>query len=215
MTIKPYDLFNDSRRELLLEMEHSKRRRRLYKKFGADKKKSLSQNTWSVEDHRDFLMCGYTDKQLEWRVIQRRIIASPAFWSLSGTETKVLLMCCNEVDWKKAKKRKVQAKAGNGKCRTIELPREPMEFSIPINRLEAVGISRSSAIRAMDRLQKLGFIKKIAAPAGLPTIYELSEEYQGLSSQEIGGVKNTPPPEREKPFSGNTQHRKPFIRAIK
>lgn len=210
-----YDLFRESRREMLLQMEQSERRRRLYKKFGADKKKSLTQNTWSVEDHRDYLMIGYSDKQLNWRVMERRMLTFPAFWELSGIETKVLLMCCNEVSWKPAKKKQVKAKAGNGRCRTIELPREPMAFYLPLSRLEAVGISRKAAKSALKRLQELGFIKKIELSAGMPTLYELSDRYQELSSQELGGVKKNPPSEREKTVSGDSEHSKPFIRAIK
>lgn len=212
-----YDLFDESRRDLSIEMERAERRRRLHQKFEKkkNKKKAIEANTWSVEDHRDYLMQGYTDKQENFAIFQRKMLCYPAFWSLTGTETKVLLLCCNEVSWKEAKKIEIKAKAGNGGCRKIELPREPWPFTIPLARLEAAGVSRKAAKLALKKLQDLGFIKKLKEETGKPSVYELSEGYQRLSSAELGGVKYNPPIEREKPVSQERNRRKPSIRVIK
>ena len=211
-----YDLFEESRRDLSIEMEQAERRRRIYKKFGKDKKAAIEANTWSVEDHRDYLMQGYTDKQENFAIFQRKMLCYPAFWSLTGTEAKVLLMCCNEVSWKKAKKIEIKAKAGNGGCRKVELPREPWPFELPLARLEAVGVSRKAAKLALKKLQEVGFIEKIPTSShGKPSTYMLSNGYQRLSSAEIGGVNITPPSERKKPVSQERNRRKTSIRVVK
>lgn len=191
------DLFVNSRREMKLDLEISERRRRLYDKFKKGKQKTLTENTWSVEDHRDYLMVGYSDAQLRFGIIPRRMLCFPAFWELSGLETKVLLMACNETGWTKPVGKVI-------KGRKYKTPRQPMPFILPLARLEAVGISRRSAIRALEVLQRLGFLEEIASETGKPTAYCLSDRFMDICSSEIGDAKMTPPVQREKPVSGDT-----------
>lgn len=191
------DLFEHCRQELALDMEQAIRRRRLYRKFGSNKKAKLAENTWSIEDHRDYLMCGYSDKELNHRLIDRHVIASPAFWSLNGMESKVLIMCFSETYWVKVKKSKAQARAGGKNGRKIPDVYEPKVFTLPLTRLEAVGISRRSGIRSLKTLERLGFIDVVERLTGKPTIYRLSSDYRSLPSDVFGGAKNTPPSQRE------------------
>jgi len=206
------DLFRDARSQHLLDQEHSKRRSRFFAKL---KGKKQAQNQWSVEDHQDYLTCGYSDKQQEFGIFKRKYLTCPAFWALSGSAVKVLLMCFNEISWLKPKKATVKAKGGRKK---ITLPREPSAFNLPLSRLEAVGISRSSALRAFQELIKLGFITILEKKSGHPTIYQLSQQCLGLSSIEVaeilGGVKMIPPRERSQAVCGDSDRRKLSVVAV-
>lgn len=209
-----YDLFSESRRGMQLDLEQTTRRRRLYQKFGQDKRKAMQSNSWSVQDHQDFLMCGYSDKQKRFCILPRAVVTSPAFWGLKNSTVKALIMAYNEVSWVRPKKVTIKARAGGSGHRKITLPPEPQPFYLPIARLQAVGISRASALRAIPELIHFGFITKMDNEPGKPTIYAISTDYLKWSSQEVGSSKMIPPGEREKPVCGDSKTGKAFSIAV-
>ncbi len=209
-----YDLFASCRREMQLDLERSTRRRRLYAKFGQDKRRAMQSNSWSVQDHQDFLMCGYSDKQKRFCILPRAVVTSPAFWTLKNSAVKTLIMSYNETDWNKPKKVSIKARAGGKGARTIALPAEPKPFILPIGRLQAVGVSRAAATTSLAELESLGFIEVLDRTAGKPVVYRVSEDYQKRGSVELGILKNSIPSEREKPFSGDSETGKAFAVAV-
>lgn len=213
-TTSGYDMFSECRRELSLDIEQATRRRRLYQKFGKSKKQAMQSNTWSVQDHQDFLVCGYSDKQKRFCILPRAVVTSPAFWGLKNSTVKALVMAYNEVSWVRPKKVTIKARAGGKGSRTITLPPEPQPFCLPIARLEAVGISKASALRAIPELVKFGFIQVMDTDPGKPTIYAISTDYLKWSSQEVGSIKMIPPSEREKPVCGDSETGKAFAVAV-
>ena len=205
------DLFEQARRDHLSDQEHSERRKRFFAKLGQDKSKALSQNDWSVRDHQDYLVCGYSDKQQDFGIFKRKYLCCPAFWALSGTSTKVLLMAFNEVFWLKPKQKTIKARAGKGR-KQIKLPRLPSAFILPLSRLEAVGVSRRTSIRAFKELVKLGFIEILEKVHGKPTVYKLLEVCLSLSSIVVeailGSAKMASPKKRSKAVSEDSERRK-------
>lgn len=195
-TTSGYDMFSECRRELSLDIEQATRRRRLYQKFGKSKKQAMQSNTWSVQDHQDFLVCGYSDKQKRFCILPRAVVTSPAFWVLRNSTVKALIMAYNEVSWLRPKKVSIKARAGGKGLRSISLPPEPKPFYLPIARLQAVGVSRASALRAIPELIHYGFIQKMDTEPGKPTVYAISSDYLKWSSQEVGGIKIIPPSQR-------------------
>lgn len=204
-TTTGYDMFLECRKELSLDLEQTTRRRRLYQKFGKSKKQALSHNTWSVEDHRDFLMCGYSDKQKRFCILPRAIITSPAFWGLKNSTVKTLIMAYNEVSWLRPKKISIKARAGGKGLRSFSLPPEPQAFCLPIARIEAVGLSRPSAIVALQELTQYGFIQVVEHEPGKPTVYAICNDYLKWSSQEVGSKVFLPPSEREKTLCADSE----------
>lgn len=212
------DIFEQARRDFLTDQEHAERRQRYFAKLGKDKSKAISQNDWSIQDHQDYLVCGYSDGQADFGIFKRKLLCCPAFWSLSGSAVKVLLMCCNEVYWNKPKKKTIRAKAGGRGQKQIKLPRQSTTFILPLNRLEAVGISRRTGIRAMKDLLKLGFVEILEKVHGKPTIYQLSEVCLSLSSIEVeaitGSAKMASPKKRSQAICEDTNRQRLSIVAI-
>lgn len=139
------------------------------------RKKWTPEGRWSVQDHEDYLLTGYSDRQLDFCLLPRKMVCCAAFLALTGSATKILLMAVNEVSWTKKK-----ARRENG--RKVEACSVAKPFFLPFGRLEAAGLARATISRGIKELILLGFIGIRKQTSGKPTLYELSDEYQQLNT---------------------------------
>jgi hypothetical protein len=146
--------------------------------------KTKKEKSWTVRDHENYLLAGYSDDQLAFRIMPRSVLACPAFLHLSGSATKVLVLALNEIKW-------TVRKNGTHKGRAITVPSKPRPFRLVYGRLEAAGISRPTASRCIRELIALGFLTVYTKEDGKPTIYKLSDRHKTLSTNEVVEIKKS------------------------
>jgi len=178
-TIAMADLFQEAKRDYLLDQERSRAEARI--------SETIEKNQdWTVDQHRDFLIVGnHSDKHENFPILQRKVITNPAFLALSPIATKMLLLCYHSTYWipPTTDKRHIN------KHVPFE-PGQPKPFKLSYDRVRAAGISSHQSIRkGFLELEALGFIELESQNFGAANVYIISNKYDSLTEHDVKRIK--------------------------
>lgn len=151
----------------------------------------------TVEDYQK----GWTDVPDEVRnfvfsFIDRWMLLSPAFLSLSPVATKLYLCCINNTKFPqkyKRSRRPTKRRAGSSRITTMNKPMLTDPFMCPYRMVEAFGVSknRQQIADAFNELRALKFITQIGVSrSDKASVYQHCYDYIDLTVEDVKQIKN-------------------------